>query len=60
MDLFEQYEKLPQNVQDVLSKHSEGDSTYDSCEALKSDLEVVGYTCDYGLDASPFNLKLIE
>jgi len=58
MDLFEQYEKLPQNVQDVLTKYEEGDFTYETCEALKNDLEAVGYTCDYGLDASPYDLKV--
>jgi hypothetical protein len=57
MDLFENYETLPQNVLDVLSKHGDGDFTYEVCESLKNDLELVGYTCDYGLDATPFNLR---
>jgi len=57
MDLFEQYEELPQNVLDVLSKYEDGDFTYESCEALKNDLEAIGYTCDYGLDAEPYELR---
>jgi hypothetical protein len=57
MDLFEQYETLPQNVLDVLSKYDDGDTTYISCEALKNDLEAIGYTCDYGLDGVPYDLK---
>ena len=57
MDLFEQYEKLPQNVLDVLSRYEEEDFTYESCEALKNDLEAIGYTCDYGLDATPYGLR---
>ena len=60
MDLFEDYEALPQNVLDVLSKHEEGDFSYKTCEALKSDLEAIGYTCDYGLDASPYGLKVLN
>ena len=59
MDLFEHYEDLPQNVLDVLSKHEEGDFSYKTCEALKNELEAIGYTCDYGLDASPYDLKKI-
>lgn len=59
MDLFEHYESLPQEVQDVLVKHQEDDNTYEACESLISDLEEVGYTCEYGLDASPINLTKI-
>jgi len=58
-DLFETPNELPQNVQDVLSRYEEGDFTYNTCEALKRDLNAVGYTCDYGLDASPYNLTKI-
>ena len=57
MDLFEQYDDLPQNVKDVLNKFEEADKTYINCQALVDDLEKIGYTCDYGLDASPFDLK---
>ena len=57
MNLFENYEILPQNVQDVLTKHESMDFTYENCDSLISDLESVGYTCDYGLDASPYGLR---
>ena len=60
MDLFEHYETLPQNVLDVLSKHGDGDFTYTDCEALKTDLEAIGYTCDYGLDATPYELRKLS
>ena len=56
VDLFEQIETLPQNVQDVITKYDDSDSTYKTCEALKSDLNAIGYDCDCGLDASPYNL----
>jgi len=57
LDLFEHYELLPQEVQDILSKYDDHDETYENCENLKKDLETVGYTCDYYLDAVPFDLK---
>ena len=58
-DLFEDYKKLPQNVKTILDKYSEMDNTYEKCKELIKELENIGYTCDYGLDASPFELKKI-
>lgn len=57
IDLFEQIETLPQNVQEAITKYHDSDSTYKTCEALKSDLNAIGYDCDYGLDATPYDLK---
>ena len=60
MDLFETPELLPKEVQDIIEKHSEMDTTYENCNTLIQDLEKVGYTCDYGLDGVPYELKKIE
>ncbi len=57
MDLFEQFETLPQEVQDVLNEYWFAENDYDTCMDLVEHLEKVGYTCDYGLDAVPFNLR---
>jgi hypothetical protein len=57
IDLFENYKILPKEVQNILSKYDDSDQTYINCEKLKNDLEKVGYTCDYYLDAQPFDLK---
>lgn len=59
-DLFESYETLPMNVQEVLSKHSEMENDYQSCDELIKDLNEVGYTCDYGLDGIPYELKKLN
>ena len=59
IDLFEHYETLPIEVREVLEKHSNDDNTYENCEELIIDLEKVGYTCDYGLDGVPFDLRKI-
>lgn len=56
-DLFETYEVLPKEVQLVLEKHQNDDAEYDNCEELIKDLNEVGYTCDYGLDGVPYDLK---
>jgi len=58
-DLFEHYELLPIEVQYLLGHWAEADNTYENCESLISDLNKLGYTCEYGLDAEPYNLQKI-
>ena len=55
MDLFEVIITLPQEVQDVIATFE--DETYDECRRLLDELEPLGYTFEYYLDAVPFNLK---
>ena len=57
VDLFECYEILPLEVRQILTKHENEDGTYENCEELIKDLNKVGFTCDYGLDGVPFDLK---
>jgi hypothetical protein len=60
-DLFSTPELLPIEVQNVINKYSEdwGES-YEECENMLKELRPLGYTFDYYLDASPFNLQPIE
>lgn len=58
MDMFDEYEKLPLEVQAILDKYSEMDNGYEECRNLVQELESVGYTCQYGLDGIPFYLKV--
>lgn len=58
-DMFECYNELPSEVQAVLDKYFEFDCAYESCAKLISELEVIGWTCDYGLDAEPYGLRPI-
>jgi hypothetical protein len=46
-------------VQEAINNFSEKDNDYENCAKLVEELEAVGYTCDYGLDASPYDLKQI-
>lgn len=57
VDLFSKPETLPKEVQEVLKKYEECEFDYDDCQNLVEDLEKVGYTCDYYLDAEPFDLR---
>lgn len=57
VDLFERYDTLPENVQVILEKYSNDENTYEACGLLVAELEAVGYTCEYGLDAVPHDLR---
>lgn len=59
-DLFENIESLPAEVQQVLSKYSLEDETYENMESMLAELQPLGYTFEYGLDATPYGLKKIE
>jgi len=58
LDLFEHYEELPQEVQDIIATFE--DETYTECERLLRELKPYGYTFEYYLDASPYNLTKIR
>lgn len=63
IDLFEQYETLPQEMQDCLMRWGsklEHNQTYTNCEKFKKAVEKLGYTFDYYLDAMPYNLRKIN
>jgi len=57
IDLFENIETLPKEVESVLNKHAECENDYESCANLVKELNAVGYTCEYYLDAEPFGLR---
>jgi len=63
-DLFEHYDELPQEVQSIIDVFNLNkdvtENGYDLCKKLVSELEIQGYTCEYGLDAEPYNLQKLE
>jgi hypothetical protein len=59
MDLFEKYDELPLEVLAIIEKYGDMDETYENCYNMVTELESVGYTCDYYLDAVPFDLRKI-
>ena len=61
IDLFENSHLLPVEVKSVIDRYGELDEpTYDNCEAMLKELEPLGYTFDYELDAIPYDLRPIE
>ncbi|WP_292008866.1 hypothetical protein [Chryseobacterium sp.] len=64
MDLFEDYNLLPEELKTVCDKWQEKAAyrglDYNDCEIFQKECEAIGYTFDYGLDAEPFDLRPIN
>jgi hypothetical protein len=61
VDLFAEWETLPQNIQDLIQRLEdrleESGNGYLILADMLQEFEAEGYTFDYGLDAEPFMLK---
>ena len=64
MDLFEHYETLPKDASKIYWKYSEIAASegfdYDVCREYLKEMEALGYTFEYGLDAEPYGLRKME
>lgn len=58
-DMFQNTEDLPEDVQEILNRYSEEDNTYEVLEKMEAELNPLGYTFDFDLDAVPSNLRRI-
>lgn len=60
MDLFEDYELLPEELKTICDKWQQKalyqGLDYKDCDLFQQECEAIGYTFDYGLDAVPFDL----
>lgn len=59
-DLFETPELIPDNVQAVLETFNEDADSYHELDRILSEIEPMGYTFDYYLDAEPYGLRPIN
>lgn len=61
VDLFEDYENIPENVQEILDAYEHGfvDGDYDSLTKAHEELEKIGYTFDFYLDGQAYDLRKI-
>jgi hypothetical protein len=57
IDLFEDYENHPPELVAVLEKFNLDEIDYLNCASLIKALEEIGYTCEYGFSAEPYNLR---
>jgi len=59
-DLFETPELIPDEVQAVFETFNEdSDNSYFELDRILSEIEPLGYTFDYYLDAEPYGLRPI-
>jgi hypothetical protein len=61
VDLFEDYDNIPSNVQKVLDKYSDAfeDGDYKELEKANKELGKIGYTFEYGLDGQAYDLRKV-
>ena len=62
-DLFEDYQNQPPELRAIVSEIEEKSLTgldYPDLMLFQSRCEAIGYTFDYDLSATPFNLKPIK
>lgn len=61
MDLFESPELIPVEVQMVLNTfNEESGNAYRELERINRELQRIGFTFDFGLDADPYDLRPID
>ena len=64
IDLFEQYEKQPKELAEIVERYeqmyADGDMDYQDTNRFLKEVNEIGYTFDYGLDNEPFGLKKLE
>ncbi len=58
LDLFQHIALLPKTVKTILRKYEKiWEESYQNCADMLKDTEAIGYTFDYYLDATPYNLR---
>lgn len=50
----------PTEVQNLLDKFEDTEKSYNDCQILQNQLEGIGWTCDWGLDAEPYGVREIN
>jgi hypothetical protein len=58
-DLFETPELIPEEVQAVLETFDENADDYAELDRILAEIEPLGYTFDYYLNADPYGLRPI-
>jgi DNA repair protein RadC len=62
IDLFEDYDNIPPEVQAILNEYEESfeDGNYQGLQNAKDELEQIGYTFDFYLDGEAYDLRRIS
>lgn len=62
IDLFEDYENIPTNIQEILDEYSQDfeDGNYDGLAKALEEVQAEGYTFEYYLDGKAYGLRPID
>lgn len=62
IDLFEDYENIPSNIQEILDKYSDDfeDGNYEGLSKALEEVRANGYTFEYYLDGQAYGLRPID
>lgn len=59
--LYEEYENLPAEVKAILDTYDEDTlNGYEECERINTNLNKIGWQCDYDLSATIFEVTTID
>jgi hypothetical protein len=55
----QEYEYLPNEIKVIVDSWDDNKDLYKECTRIKAELEIVGWTCDYGLDGMVYDVMKI-
>ena len=58
-DLLDNYDNLPKNVKSIFSTYDHNQEDYRQCSKIEKELNKIGYSIEWGLDASFYNLRKV-
>ena len=53
----QEYNNLPQDIKNVVDSWDDNKDLYAECRRIRSELEQMGWTCDYGLDGEVYDVR---
>lgn len=56
----QEYNNLPQDIKDVVDSWDDNKDIYAECRRIRSELEQMGWTCDYGLDGEVYDVRKVN
>lgn len=55
-----QYDSLPKGIKAIVDSWDDNKSLYNECSRIQKELEIYGWTCDYGLDGMVYDVRPIN
>jgi len=59
MDLFDEYDTLPEDIQKIIDDFDVCKELYQECSKMEYKMLKKGYTFEYSLDGIPYHLRKV-